>query len=100
MINTMGFYEALPPFGIKQWCLVTLLLLDVLTKQCLPGIVLSNNQVITGKVLPCIIFSILELCILHKVEVEVEIARQVFFLGFKIITMPISSSSSMRLQPQ
>jgi hypothetical protein len=42
----------------------------------------------------------LELFILHKVEVEVEIARQVLFLGFKIMTMPISSSRWMRLQPQ
>jgi hypothetical protein len=89
----MSFYQALPPFGIKQWCLVTLLLLDVLTEQCLPGIVLSNNQVITGKVLPCIIFSILELCILHKVEVEVEIARQVFFLGLRLQQCPFQAQA-------
>jgi hypothetical protein len=43
----------------------------------------QTNQVITGKVLPCIIFSKLELCILHKVEVEVEIAKAGVFSGFE-----------------
>jgi hypothetical protein len=80
VINTMSFYEALPPFGVKQWRLVTLLLLDALSVQRLPGIVLSNNRAIMRKVLQCIIFFILELRILHEVEV---VALQVLFLGFK-----------------
>jgi hypothetical protein len=55
VINTMSFYEALPPFGVKQWRLVTLLLLDALSVQRLPGIVLSNNRAIMRKLLQCII---------------------------------------------